>query len=321
MKKYILFAIMALALTACEKKSEVEKKIEKVAVAPVKIERFDKLFFETKPEGLPKLKQQFPFFFPPETPDGVWLQRMNEPFLRELYTEVEKKYNDLDTLETDIEQLLKHVKYYYPKLAAPRVITMVNDDQTVKSVYKANLVIIPLSLYLGKTHKFYVNSFDAYQLQQYEPSQILPDIVTSFSEDKIAHPADRTLLSLMVYYGKLLYLKDLLLPDVADNDKIGYTKEQLKWAQENGVPMWTYFVENKLFYSSDPKLPNRFVNPAPFSKFGMEWDNDSPGRLGQYVGWQIVKSYMENNKNVTLQQLLAMDARTIFDKSKYKPNK
>jgi len=321
MKKILLFILLALAVVSCEEKSAVEKKIEKVAVPEVKIERFDKLFFETKPDGLPKLKLRFPFLFPPETPDNVWLQRMNEPFLRELYTEVEKKYPDVDTLETTIEQLLKHVKYYYPKFTMPRVITMVNDDQTVKSVYTDNLIIIPLSLYLGKDHKFYVNSFDAYQLQQYEPSQILPDIVTSFSRDKIVALQDKTLLSYMMYYGKLLYLKDRLLPEVADNDKIGYTREQLTWAKENEAPMWTYFVENKLFYSSDARLPNRFINPAPFTKFEMEWDNDSPGRLGQWMGWQIVRSYMDNNKNVTLQQLLAMDAKTIFDKSKYKPNK
>lgn len=125
----------------------------------------------------------------------------------------------------------------------------------------------------------------------------------------------------MIYFGKQLYLKDVLIPDVADNDKIGYTKEHLKWMQDNEAEVWRFFVEDKLFYDTDPKLLNRFINPAPFSKFYLGFDNETPGRAGQWVGWQIVRAYMENNKDVTLQQLMAMDAKTIFDNSKYKPAK
>jgi uncharacterized protein YjaZ len=60
---------------------------------------------------------------------------------------------------------------------------------------------------------------------------------------------------------------------------------------------------------------------APFSKFYLEIDNESPGRVGQWIGWQIVRSFMENNPQVTVQELLLMDAKQIFEKSKYKPKK
>ena len=82
--------------------------------------------------------------------------------------------------------------------------------------------------------------------------------------------------------------------------------------------MWEYFVSNKLLYSSDSKLPNRFINLAPFSKFYLEIDNETPGRVGQWVGWQIVRSYMQNNE-VSVIQLLKADPTEIFEKSKYKP--
>ena len=79
-------------------------------------------------------------------------------------------------------------------------------------------------------------------------------------------------------------------------------------------------MENNLLYSTDSKLPNRFINVAPFSKFYLEIDNDTPGRVGTWVGWQIVRSFMENN-DVTLQQVLQMDPMELFQKSKYKPKK
>ena len=124
----------------------------------------------------------------------------------------------------------------------------------------------------------------------------------------------------MVYNGKELYLKDLLLPDYSDAEKIGYAPEQIKWCEENESYMWRYFVEEEMLYSADQKLITRFINPAPFSKFYLEIDNESPGRVGSWIGWQMVRSYMENNK-VSVEDLLKADTKEIFTKSKYKPKK
>ena len=320
MKKYILFFALALAAVSCKNENEVENKVAAVPVPKVEVVRFDKIFFGGKPEDLPKIKQEFPYLFPAGNDDTVWLNNMKDPFLLKLYDEVLKKFPNTDALNEDLAALFQHIKYYYPKVETPKVVALVSDDLEVKSVYANKLVLIPLSLYLGRDNKVY-EGLPKYQIQQFDATQILPDVVTSFSNGKIAPPADKNLLSFMIYYGKELYLKDVLLPETPDEDKIGYTKDQIGWAIANEAEMWLYFVKNKLFYSNDAKLPGRFINPAPFSKFQEGFDNETPGRLGQWVGWQIVKAYMENNKNVTLQELLAADAKTIFDNSKYKPKK
>jgi gliding motility-associated lipoprotein GldB len=320
MKKITLLIASILLLISCKDENEVEEKVAGVKIEKVKAERFDKLFFESKPEDLPKLKQQFPFLFPAGTDDAVWTSKMNDPFLRKLYDEAQKKYPDLHKLEEDLEGLFRHIKYYYPNFKSPRVITMVNDDNTVKAIYQDNLVIIPLSIYLGKDSYLY-EGLPKYLVQGYDPSQILPDVVTAFSLGRIPPPKDKTLLGAMIDNGKQLYMKDMLIPDAPDEDKIGYSKEQLAWAKANEEEIWRYFVDKKLLYDTDYKLLDRFINPAPFSKFYLELDNESPGRLGQWLGWQIVRSYAGNNKNVPLQQILAMDAKVLFDKSKYKPKK
>ena len=84
--------------------------------------------------------------------------------------------------------------------------------------------------------------------------------------------------------------------------------------------MWRFFVDNSILYSSEQKLVTRFISMAPFSKFYLEIDNESPGRVGTWVGWQIVRSFMLNN-DISLQQMLAMDAKELFEKSRYKPKK
>jgi uncharacterized protein YjaZ len=124
----------------------------------------------------------------------------------------------------------------------------------------------------------------------------------------------------MIYYGKQLYLKDILLPDYSDAEKIGYTPAQDQWCKENESYIWRYFIDENLLYDSDSRLPNRFINIAPFSKFYLEIDNDSPGRVGQWIGWQIVRSFMKNNE-VSLNDMLKLDSKELFEKSKYKPKK
>ena len=112
----------------------------------------------------------------------------------------------------------------------------------------------------------------------------------------------------------------MIIPFKTDAEKIKYTPEQIEWVKSNEEYIWRYFVDKELLFSTDAKLPGRFINPAPFSKFYLEQiDNESPGRVGRYIGWQIVRSYVEKN-DIDFVQLLNTPAQTIFNKAKYKPN-
>lgn len=318
MKKLIILIALTFAFVCCDKKTKIEKKVAEIPVE-IKVERFDKLFFETKPQNLGQLKKQYPFFFPPGNDDSVWLEKMQNPLWRELYTEVQKKYSDFGPVTKELNSLFKHIKYYFPENKTPKVITVISEmDYNNKVIYTDSLAIISLELYLGKDHKFY--QFPNYLKQNFEPKQILPDVVSSFSTQKIVPITNKNLLSQMVYFGKQLYLKDILLPEYSDADKIGYTLEQNKWCVENEAYMWRYFLENQMLYSDDQKLNNRFINPAPFSKFYLEIDNESPGRVATWIGWQMVRSFMKNN-DVPLEKMLQMNAKELFEKSKYKPKK
>jgi gliding motility-associated lipoprotein GldB len=316
--RLLMLAFCCLVLFSCDKKSKVEKAVEEIPLA-IKVNRFDKAFFETSPQDLPKLKAEYPFFFPAGNDDKVWTDKMQNPQWRELYAEVEKKYSNFDTETQKIEELFKHIKYYFPETKAPKVYTIISEmDYQNKVIYAQDMLVISLELYLGKDHRFY--EYPEYIRRNFEQNQILPDIASSFSKTKILPPTDTSFLSQMVYAGKELYLKDILLPDYSDADKMGYMQEQIAWCQENEGYIWRYFIENKMLYDTDQKLIPRFINPAPFSKFYLEIDNDSPGRVGAWIGWQIVRSYMENNE-VSVSQLLKTNAKELFEKSRYKPKK
>ncbi len=318
MKYYLVLYSLSLFFLSCDKKSKIENEVEEIPVS-IQVERFDKIFFETQPKDLAKVKKEFPYFFPSGNDDAVWLEKMQHPLWRELYQEVQKKYANFEPEKNDIETLFKHIKYYFPRTKTPKVITVISEmDYNNKIIYADSLLIVSLEMYLGKEHKFY--QFPNYIKQNFEQRQMMPDIVSSFFKQKILFDRDKSFLSEMIQSGKELYLKDVLLPDYGDEDKIGYTKEQLAWCVENESYMWRYFIEKQLLYSDDQKLLPRFINPAPFSKFYLEIDNESPGKVGTWIGWQIVRSYMQNNE-VSLPQLLVTNAKEIFEKSKYKPKK
>ena len=77
----------------------------------------------------------------------------------------------------------------------------------------------------------------------------------------------KTLLDEMIYFGKQLYFKDVMIPFMTDPDRIGYSQEELKWAQANEEPIWSLFVLNEMLFGTDSSLPTRFIADAPFSKF------------------------------------------------------
>lgn len=313
------FALSLLFLTGCKDGNDIDSKVAEIPLE-ISIERFDQLFYNTPEEQLGDLKKTYPYLFPEQVADTFWIEKKKDTLFQELYEEVEKKYGDLGTLPNELESFFKHVKYYYPNENPKKVITLISEvDVTAKAIYADSLSFISLDTYLGEDHHFY-KGFPEYLRGAFNESQILPDLAESFLLTKLKQPKDRSFLSQMIYQGKMLYAKEQLLPNAKEGALISYTSEQIDWCFANESEMWRYFIENKLLFDTDPKLQVRFLQPSPFSKFYLEIDAASPGRTGSWLGWQIVRSYMKNN-NVTLQELFNVEAKELFEKSRYKPKK
>ena len=146
------------------------------------------------------------------------------------------------------------------------------------------------------------------------------DIAFKISERYIKRKDDRTLLSNMILFGKILYLNKLLNSDEKEYVIFNTTTKKMNWTNENEFEIWSYFVENEYFFNTDIDLRSRFMSLSPYSKFNLDIDKKSPGAIGRWLGYKIVDSYMKNNKT-DLKELINLDHYTIFNKSKYKPFK
>ncbi len=310
---------LVLILVACNSQSNEEKEIEKIAI-DLKVTRFDKKFSKVTQNSLHQLKSEYPYLFPERFTDSMWIAKANDSIQQELNVEVEKAFPDFSTEEDGIYELFQHTKYYFPSFEIPHVITITSEvDYRNKVLLTPDYLFISLDTYLGREHPFYIG-LQEYLKKNFEKDQILPDVANEIAEVYVPQPESKTFLAHMLYYGKILYLKDLLLSKVADHHKIGYNEEELKWAIANEEEVWRYFVEREVIFNTDTDLNSRFLYPAPFSKFYLELDAESPARLGQFIGWQMIRQYMDKNE-VSVQEMLATNAETIFNKANYKPKK
>ncbi|WP_165041124.1 hypothetical protein [Dysgonomonas sp. ZJ709] len=181
-----------------------------------------------------------------------------------------------------------------------------------------NMISISTDKYLGSNYPAYQEFFAPYQRQQMTPKMvvrdylkawIMSDIIKSDNDDQ------ETLLSAMVEEGKILYILSVLLPDYNANDLIGYTADQTKWCVENEKSVWQTMIKQSNIYTSDHMIITRYVNDAPYTS---TLSLQSPGRVGAWVGWQIVFQYAKKT-NASIQDIITLDPQEILKESKYNP--
>lgn len=318
--KQVSIVVLVFGLgISCNNSKKVEEDIENSRLE-LEVLRFDTAFANAQPTDIPELKQKFPYLFPAQYPDSVWVAKLRDTLQIELRNEVRKAFDDFNEEKEDLELLFKHIAYYFPEFPVPSVLTVTSDVQYDNRVILTDtLLLIGLDNYLGPEHRFY-GGIDRYIAERLDRKYLVSDVCSAFAKKVIQYPRDRTFLSQMIFYGKELYMKDLLIPFKTDKQKIGYAEDDFQWAVDNEEQVWRYFIEQELLYSTDNKLAPRFLDPAPFSKFRLALDNDSPGQIGRYMGWQIVRAFMNKN-DVNLKQMLRLPADEIFKKSNYKPKK
>jgi len=308
-------------LISCDKTYETPDEIAEIEME-VAVKRFDQDFYNTKEIGFEKLKKEYPYFVPRNIAnvDSLWASKRRDTIEIELLEESSKILPNLKEEEADLELLFKHIKYYYPEFERPEVVALTTRVRyRSKVLLQNNILLIGIDCYLGGDHKFY-QDIPVYISAKLKKEQLISDVAEVYANKYIVQGRDRRFIDQIVTFGKKLYLKDLFIPFKTEASRIGYSDEELAWAKVNEAEIWSYFVDRNLLFSTDTSLSNRFIAEAPFSKFYLELDNESPGMLGRYLGWQIVRAYMEKN-DVSLRDLATIDGQELFEKSKYKPAK
>lgn len=317
--KTITLSIMVGAVISCKKENKLPDEVAAIE-AKVKVERFDQEFNDIDSEGLKKLIENYPFLFSTEVKDSFWIKKSKDTLQQELVQETAKIFPLNNSLEKELEIMYKYLKYYYPQIEVPRIVSLISEvDYRNRVILTKELLLISLDCYLGSDHYFYVD-IDKYVRDDFKKSALVPDVAMEYAKKIAARPDGRDFMSQMILFGKRRYLLHKLLPTTPVNDILAYNEEEFAWVTENESFIWRYFIEKNILYSTDKNLLPRFMYPGPFSKFYLDIDSKSVDRVAQYIGFQIVLAFMKHNE-VSLPQLMEMDSKVLFESSKYKPKK
>lgn len=298
----------------------------------VKIQRFEQELFAVKQESdLNRLRQRYAEVLPlysnkviglGDSNDSNYMGYLNQfltdSTMRQVADSVANKFPSLEEEEKELEMAFKHLKYYFPKKQLPNCYSQISGfNQSI--VVAQNLVGISLDKYLGKACEFYSYlGTPMYARENMIPERIAQDVVLAYALTEFPfQPLKDDLISNMIYQGKIRYFVQAMMPDKSEADVMKYSQEELDWCKENDELMWGYIIEQKHLFATEYRTVIKYINDGPFTP-GMP--QESPSRTGIWIGWQIVKEYMEKHPKFNMQQLmLENDYATLLRESAYQP--
>lgn len=300
----------------------------------IKIERFDSAFWSLDTTNIAEefslLKNKFPEITPIYTenivrfghPDSTITHQTYKFFKKDtsvqhLYTDALKIHANMSDIEHDLTTAFRRARYFLPQFPTPKIYCHVSGlNQSL--IVTETFISLSIDNYLGENYPLYEQiGIYKYQRPNMRREKIAPDYITAWLSSEFNSNIADNLLTEIIHHGKILYTVSVLLPQTPEHIIMGYDKTQWEWVKKNEANMWNTLVTTKDLYSTSMMLKNKYVGDGPFTK---PFTQESPGRAGAYIGWQIVESYMKHNPQISIQQLLQQpDAQIILNNSNYRP--
>lgn len=328
-----IFFLGFFLLVSCHQNRNAGVNAEK---ADLKIHRFEKdlfsLRFDDLSGGIAMLESKYPDFLDffsryiiniGSIEDAAYqdylLAFLTDYTVNRAQAEVLQKFKSIDNLEEELNQAFGYYRYYFPADSLPVIYTYTAGFARPPVFIADRMIAIGLDNYLGRGCEFYpMLGWPNYQIKNMHESRIVPDIFQSlaFNEFPYNDSVDN-IMGHMIYEGKVLYFTKQMMPDEPDSLIIGYTADEMLFCQNNEEQMWTYLIEHKLLFNSDRMVLKQFVEDGPFTK---SFTSQSPARAVTWIGWQIVASFMDKHKDISLKDLMLMnDYQYILQQSRYNP--
>ena len=333
MKKSIL-VILAVLLCACHGgRDYFPRDIEAVEVDIV---RFDSAQLAVRPDSVKQdivhLYADYEVFMPMFVEGILRLPVEDTAYLCEMYSNfltdttmgfaqtnalAQSMFADISKLQKSLNTGFSRLHYLYPEWEIPTVYLFVSGFNS-SVMYYENIMGVGVDMYLGSDYPYYNQVVYNYQKQTMRKECVVGDLLNMYIAYQIPYNSKyNRLLEHMIFRGKQMFLLSQLLPDEPAWEIIGYSKEQWNWCEKYEQAIWNRIMEKRDLFKTESMVRVSYLNNGPFTA---EISQESPGRLGVWVGWQIVDSYMRNNENVSIQELINEgDAQKILEQSFYKP--
>jgi hypothetical protein len=333
-KIYLLLTV--LCYISCDNKTQHKIPDEVIEQAfELKINRFDHNLFalsaDPRPANIDNLAQKYPDFFYLFTKNIINIGDssnpqmhmqlkgfLNDQNINEMYRQVQKQFKDVSSYNSELTAAFKGYHYFFPQSVVPEITYFVSGYNYANITTK-NTLAIGLEMYLGSEYEPYtLLKIPLYKQKLMRKEYLVADAVQAWISTEFEKEEDYTgLLNQMLYKGKVLYTLEKLIPNLSDTILFGYTQEQLNWCNSNESKIWSHFIEKKLLFAALRGDSFKYINEGPFTA---GFPRESPGKIGVWLGYKIIKKYVEQQPQITLKQLFDnRNAQQILTNSKYKP--
>ncbi|MCL2028001.1 MAG: DUF2268 domain-containing protein [Bacteroidales bacterium] len=321
---YISFAVIAVLILL----SIFFKKRDDIKFSPIPIKRYEITLMSIDTnrigEELHRLYEEFPLFLEGADLDDLNNQRQISDFVRDprskdLLDDILEKYPDLNFLESALGESLARFNRSFGREIIPTIYTYISYlDYDNRVIFMDSVLVIAIDMYLGVDNEHYNSvAIPMYMRMRLDEPFISVDgmrAVAHYELEKTPQPL-QNLLDHLILHGKVAYFLEQMLPKTDLAIRFGYTPEQLVWAKKNEKTVWAYLVGEKLLYEQNAFKYRAFVSESPT----VQMFPGSPGRIGHYLGYRIVKKYMENTGKTLPELLTETDSQEILKLSNYRP--
>lgn len=257
-------------------------------------------------------------------------QWLKDSMVVALKKKTDSVFTDFSEVKINTEQMFRYMKYYLPeeKIHVPNLYTFISEFGYQIFIFEdkdqKDAIAVGLDMFLHPSIR-YKNldpentNFSDYITRSWNKDHIPKKICEIYVNDLLGEPQGHRLIDQMVHNGKQLYIIKKMMPETPDTVIAEYTEKQLEWCRENELQMGSFFMDKKLFFETNLSMINKYLNPSPNSP---DMPAEAPGRTANYIGWQIIRAYMERYPSTSIKQLIDLkDAQSILEKSKYKPKR
>lgn len=333
-KDYILLVLLSLLFVSC-RMGKAESVADPMEEEGISVVRYDKLLDEyvrfNSFSALQKMNLEYSLptklliedvLVIGQVSDDHIFQRLktfySDTTLIRLIEDVETRYPELGSVEKELTKGFGKLQKEVPDIMIPMIYTQISAFN--ESIVLSDSVLgISLDKYMGEDYPLYKRFYYGYQRRTMRPDRIVPDCLVYYLMSQYPFPMDysRTLLDVMMHFGKINYVVQHLLDYSSSEEALGYSDVEREWCKENQQQMWRYILEKDHLHATDPMVVRQYTRPAPFTNTLGE---NAPSMVGTWIGTKIITSYMKHHKKTTLRQLLEMnDYERMFTESRFNP--
>jgi len=237
-------------------------------------------------------------------------------YIQDLEKSISKEKILNDVRKKTIIDGFKRLKTFFPSRKTPESIYQINSSFSSSVFSTDKEIAIGIERYLGPQNDLIKQlpsqEFYEWIKESMRPEYLERDVLVAWLMTNYLEETTENYASEMIRWGKILFISRVCLPELEERQILRYNQKQFDWAYNSKKSIWKYFVDNEVLFKIDEETRTNFLREGPYT---VGLPEESPDRIGQYIGYEIVSNYM-NEKEISLQKLIKTPYNEILQKYK-----